>query len=46
MIRVKEDKDVNSNRSLVAVNKLDHELSDLKFVLNQKESLIKSLDTE
>lgn len=46
IIRIKEDKDLNSNKSLVAVNKLDHENSDLKFILNSKESLIQSLESE
>lgn len=46
LIRIKEDKDLNSNKSLVAINKLDHETSDLKFILNTKESLIQSLESE
>lgn len=46
IIRIKEDKDLNSNKSLVSINKLDHENSDLKFILNSKESIIKTLESD
>lgn len=43
IIRVKEDKDNHSNKSLFKVNNLDNEVSDLKFLLDKKLGVIRGL---
>jgi len=46
VIKYKEDSQLHSNASLLAVQKLESENSDLKFLLNQKEKVVKNLEED